>query len=1270
MRRRKLAISPFRKCSLETLETRDLMTVVATEVNPANGHTYHLIRSGEIGHSWFSAREEALSLGGDLVTINDAAENRWISETFSVDGLNPSWIGLSDARIEGDFEWASGEEFSYSNWLSFQSNSQDYVIISDSNWRTINGNELSLCPFCSPGFNGFFSAVVEVPTIPSENSIPFVAIDLPSQEDTGGTDRTFETLTKDFDNDGDLDVFVSADGADSVFINDGDGNLFLGQRMENGHSIYADAGDVDGDADVDIIIASIDESTLWLNDGSGNFLKSDEQQFDDKEIWSQDVALGDLDGDGDLDAYFANRFLNSDPIHDSIYLNDGLGNFTDSGQRIGLERSTGVELSDLDGDGDLDAVVSSREGVISYFNQGDGTFVSGVEQTLPGGQHPALGDIDLDGDTDLIIAGSGPTRVWANDGSGGFTDTGQLLGDGASSFAALEDFDNDGDVDLYVSNWTDVPNKVWTNDGFGNFVDSGVDLSAQATEHAAVGDFDGDDDLDIFASIWNGPNVTYLNLEQFGSPRFDDHGNEPRLAALPLVDPRPIDYFLGELQSPQDSDWFQFEAFQGNEIEATAVFNSVYSDSIGWFFEDWLLLRIYDGEGTLVEEVDPSTSKPIFSDINQSSVFEVEASWTVPENGLYYAEFKLAHSITDPADADEQELSQDLHDQMVSGGFRPRYSLSVSGVSNPNEPPIELDLVPLHAEDGWFQTDRNLKWFEEGALTFELLLDHPFEMGGREIDFSTYESPQNSVQNLEFCVADSFGDCFENNLWTMATTSSTSATTIKAVLPPSPNNRYFARLDVAAQSLCQDEFSGKLWRDVDTSPSIVLYAAMDNLPGTTETIHSHAIQGFRFCSDGGSPSSGQISIQLTDLYGTGGLLPEELQVSVESNLTSVEFPEATDQAAFFFEGDAADYEGPIRLGLVLEAERFDFESDDFVMEDYLGSLDISETLGVVSKDVDPDLGENLDWMITFDADGTDFFLLQGLSASNASDGPPPFIKSLVVALGEYADTSTSSPPVAQNDSFALSEDGEFAGNLTSDNGSGRDVDPNGDVLFTTVSILPQNGTLDLQSDGEFEYRPNANYFGTDSFTYFLSDGNGGISEANASLFVLPINDHPLAKMDIFELDQDSELSGNVLLDNGRGVDSDAESDVMQLIVSLSSAPNNGSLDLNLDGIFAYIPDTGFIGTDGFGYLLRDEDGGESIGTVTINVQPSEVDRCSTNLMAGDFDGDGTVAFSDFLVLSANFGSTVNDPTLGDADCNGDIQFADFLVLSSNFGRSL
>ena len=114
--------------------------------------------------------------------------------------------------------------------------------------------------------------------------------------------------------------------------------------------------------------------------------------------------MGDVDGDGDLDAFLANRATTN-----QVWVNDGSGIFNDSGQDLGNYESVGVSLADLDADGDLDA------------------FVANLNQ---------------------------PNRVWLNDGSGAFVDSGQTLGSHGSLGLSLGDLDGDGDLDAFVVNGT------------------------------------------------------------------------------------------------------------------------------------------------------------------------------------------------------------------------------------------------------------------------------------------------------------------------------------------------------------------------------------------------------------------------------------------------------------------------------------------------------------------------------------------------------------------------------------------------------------------------------------------------------------------------------------------------------------------------------------------------------------------------------------------------------------------------------------------------
>jgi hypothetical protein len=89
-------------------------------VNPANSHTYYLLADS----TWTDAEAYGLTLGGHLVTINDAAEQTWVYSTFSTysGGDRTLWIGLNDAASEGTFVWSSGEAVGYTHWHIFEPN--------------------------------------------------------------------------------------------------------------------------------------------------------------------------------------------------------------------------------------------------------------------------------------------------------------------------------------------------------------------------------------------------------------------------------------------------------------------------------------------------------------------------------------------------------------------------------------------------------------------------------------------------------------------------------------------------------------------------------------------------------------------------------------------------------------------------------------------------------------------------------------------------------------------------------------------------------------------------------------------------------------------------------------------------------------------------------------------------------------------------------------------------------------------------------------------
>ena len=224
------------------------------------------------------------------------------------------------------------------------------------------------------------------------------------------------------------------------------------------------------------------------------------------------TKFGDVDGDGDLDLFVSNDLQGS-----RVYLNDGVGVFTDSGQRLGdsdNRQSRDVELGDMDGDGDLDAVISNVGGQANQVLQNDGSGVFTELQSFGGNNSPdvALGDLDGDGDLDVLVANTGntPNGVYLNDGSGMLTG-GATIGNHSSNGVDLGDLDGDGDLDAITNNFAES-HRVWFNDGNGGFTDSGQSaLGDHESQDVTLGDLDGDGDLDAIAANFVLPDRIWFN---------------------------------------------------------------------------------------------------------------------------------------------------------------------------------------------------------------------------------------------------------------------------------------------------------------------------------------------------------------------------------------------------------------------------------------------------------------------------------------------------------------------------------------------------------------------------------------------------------------------------------------------------------------------------------------------------------------------------------------------------------------------------------------
>jgi len=336
----------------------------------------------------------------------------------------------------------------------------------------------------------------------------------------------------DFDNDGDLDAILGGNGADDLWINDGQGCFSSAAAQlpaPSGFDWSASValGDVDGNGFCDIVLANngddIDNTgapgqvRLWLNTGGAMFTDATAmvaQAIDDD---PRAVALGNVDNDTDLDLFVAASTDFGHAARHRLLLNDGSGTFANTTGQIPLDATfwwPSVALVDLDGDSDDDVLIG--DGTF-YENDGSGHFSDTSNQLPPMSplsMWAAIDDVDGDQDLDIVSIGD-ERRLLLNNGTGVFADAPRSFQNSTWNFyervrAWLSDVDGDGDPDALIGNGETV--ELWLDDGAARFTEIAPLLPASGlrTSSFAIGDVDGDLDLDVLAGV-EGQDQLFLN---------------------------------------------------------------------------------------------------------------------------------------------------------------------------------------------------------------------------------------------------------------------------------------------------------------------------------------------------------------------------------------------------------------------------------------------------------------------------------------------------------------------------------------------------------------------------------------------------------------------------------------------------------------------------------------------------------------------------------------------------------------------------------------
>jgi len=304
----------------------------------------------------------------------------------------------------------------------------------------------------------------------------------------------WEATVEDLNGDSYLDLVITSIGTETaVFFNDGKGLFSKSKQLFQPELHGIAVGDLDNDGDKDLFFTALrknQSSPVYLNDGKGVFQKFNiAAPIESGEV----VKLTDIDNDGDLDAYLL--------WGESLYLNDGKGNFTKSRTNL-----PGYNFFDLNGDGFIDNIGAvPGEGFKIFLNDKKGNFPEYYFLPKKDLSFCYLGFADLDNDKDIdIIFSNGtdeeiyPAGILLNDGTCRFTDSGQKLSKAAFGYIGTGDLNLDGFIDIIITDMLN-PAKIWMNTGNGKFIDSGITLGEGGFwNNCIVKDFDNDGDLDVF----------------------------------------------------------------------------------------------------------------------------------------------------------------------------------------------------------------------------------------------------------------------------------------------------------------------------------------------------------------------------------------------------------------------------------------------------------------------------------------------------------------------------------------------------------------------------------------------------------------------------------------------------------------------------------------------------------------------------------------------------------------------------------------------------
>jgi gliding motility-associated-like protein len=272
---------------------------------------------------------------------------------------------------------------------------------------------------------------------------------------------------------------------------------------------------------------------------------------------------------------------------------------------------------------------------------------------------------------------------------------------------------------------------------------------------------------------------------------------------------------------------------------------------------------------------------------------------------------------------------------------------------------------------------------------------------------------------------------------------------------------------------------------------------------------------------------------------------------------------------------------------------------------------------------------------------------------------------LVSNISTVAIRVNNAAPNAIDDAVVLNEDERANINVLE-----NDTDPQNNIDASTILIItnPQFGLLEPNvNTGIIAYMPNANFYGSDQFTYRICDEDGYCDEASVHLQVLSVNDAPTAINDEGETYEDAPLVLNVLSN-----DTDIDSDKEGFIVSVYSYPSNGSVTVNTETMrLSYWPFENYFGNDYMEYEVCDDQGACSIGAILVSIIPVndvpnayddiaetiQGQEVSVNVVVNDIDIDDNLDITSVTIVSQPvYGNASVETLTGSVNYTPDTEF--------------